>query len=96
MKKAQIVDLMMKNKERFKHIKMAEKKAPAPAKKPATPPKKPATPPPKKKKIKFNVVAQPKGLALKRLKETQRKNDATDEQLKEFLKIINIVMILLT
>ena len=49
MKKAQIVDLMMKNKERFKHIKMAEKKAPAPA-------KKPATPPPEKKKIKLNVV----------------------------------------
>jgi hypothetical protein len=89
MKKAQIVDLMMKNKERFKHIKMAKKPAPAQAKKPATPAKKPATPPPKKKKIKLNVVAQPKGLALKRLKDTQRKNDATDEQLKEFLKIIN-------
>jgi hypothetical protein len=49
MKKGQIVDLMMKNKERFKHIKMAEKKAPAPA-------KKPTTPPPKKKKIKLNVL----------------------------------------
>jgi outer membrane biosynthesis protein TonB len=62
MKKAQIVDLMMKNKERFKHIKMAEKKAPAPApaKKAPAPAKKPATPPkkapPKKKKIKFNVL----------------------------------------
>tara|TARA_R100000388_G_scaffold89971_1_gene71057 strand:+ start:207 stop:1490 length:1284 start_codon:yes stop_codon:yes gene_type:complete len=52
MKKAQIVDLMMKNKERFKHIKMAKKPA-TPAKKPATPPKKA---PPKKKKIKFNVL----------------------------------------
>lgn len=55
MKKSQIVDLMMKNQERFKHIKMAEKKERAPTKPKAAP--KAATPPPKpKKKIKFNVI----------------------------------------
>lgn len=54
MKKAEIVDLMMKNKERFSYIKMAEKKAPvkkAPVKK--APVKK--APPAQKKKQKFKV-----------------------------------------
>ena len=49
MKKAEVVDLMMKNKERFSYIKMAEKKAPvkkAPVKK---------APPAQKKKQKFKV-----------------------------------------
>jgi len=67
MKKAQIVDLMMKNKERFKHIKMAEKKAPAPAKKAPEP--KPA--PAKKKKIKFNVL--PKTPSLKELEDEEKR-----------------------
>jgi len=46
LKKAEVVELMMKNKDKFHHIKMAETKASAPAKKSAEPA------PPKKRKHK--------------------------------------------
>ena len=62
LKKAEIVDLMMKNKSKFSHIKMAEKKGnvrgkPAPKKKTPSPPKKspPKKSPPKADNLKTAI-----------------------------------------
>ena len=81
MKKAEIVDLMMKNKERFSYIKMAEKKAPVkkePVKK--APVKK--APPAQKKKQKFKVI-RPKPAPKKQKFKVNRLSPAVEQEIKK-------------
>lgn len=78
MKKAEVVELMMKNQERFKHIKMAEKKEPKKKVKKEEP----------KKKIKIkkdnNLLQNMKNLVKKYNKDEIKKEKLTKENLNKY------------